>query len=282
MRTLIKILITTLFIALFTLTITCNGGEMANEKIHFNNVKDIPASSWEKLSQKKIYFGHQSVGNNILDGIKDLMKENQQIKIDIRELSNNIDFRSGFFMHSRVGKNEDPLSKIEAFKSLMQQELAGNVDIAFFKFCFVDITDRSDVTALFSEYKNTLSLLKKDYPEVVFIYTTVPLLKKTKSSFKSFIKRLLGRGEDFFNDAHNIKRNQFNGMLLEEYQSKEPIFDIAKIESTFLNGSRCSFNLNGKTYYSLVPEYTNDGGHLNEKGRKIVAEQLLILLMNIN
>jgi len=33
----------------------------------------------EKLSQKKIYFGHQSVGFNIIDGIKDIMKENPQI-----------------------------------------------------------------------------------------------------------------------------------------------------------------------------------------------------------
>ena len=36
-----------------------------------------------------------------------------------------------------------------------------------------------------------------------------------------------------------------------------------------------------KNYYSLVPEYTNDGAHLNELGRKIVAEGLLNLLASI-
>ena len=38
----------------------------------------------------------------------------------------------------------------------------------------------------------------------------------------------------------------------------------------------------GKTFYAMAPEYTYDGGHLNELGRKKVAEQLLILLANLN
>ena len=71
-------------------------------------------------------------------------------------------------------------------------------------------------------------------------------------------------------------------MLLKKYEGKEPILDIAKIESTFPNGTRCSFTRDGKTYYSMVPEYTYDGGHLNELGRKKVAEQLLILLAQLN
>jgi lysophospholipase L1-like esterase len=31
----------------------------------------------------------------------------------------------------------------------------------------------------------------------------------------------------------------------------------------------------------MVPEYTDDGGHLNEKGRKRVAEQMLIILAEV-
>ncbi len=71
-------------------------------------------------------------------------------------------------------------------------------------------------------------------------------------------------------------------MLIKQYEGKEPIFDIAKIESTFPDGTRSSFTKDGKTYYSMVPEYTYDGGHLNETGRKKVAEQLLILLAQLN
>ena len=70
---------------------------MPEKAARFPSVKDIPTAKWEKLSQKKIYFGHQSVGFNIIDGIKDLMKENPQIKLNIIETTDQSDFKSGLF-----------------------------------------------------------------------------------------------------------------------------------------------------------------------------------------
>ena len=85
-----------------------------------------------------------------------------------------------------------------------------------------------------------------------------------------------------WNYEDNIKRNQFNELIKKEYEEKEPFFDLAKIESSYPSGERASFTKDGKVYYSLVPEYTYDSGHLNEKGRKIVAEQLLIILASLS
>ena len=95
-----------LFITLFFLTflISCNGGEMSKETIKFPSIKDVPASAWEKLSQKKIYFGHQSVGNNIMDGVNDLMKENPQIKLNIVETNDPSNFSKPIFVNSNDGK----------------------------------------------------------------------------------------------------------------------------------------------------------------------------------
>ncbi|MEF9476235.1 MAG: hypothetical protein L0958_06070, partial [Candidatus Mariimomonas ferrooxydans] len=59
------------------------------------------------------------------------------------------------------------------------------------------------------------------------------------------------------------------------------LFDLALIESTDSEGGMATFKKCGKSFYSLVPSYTNDGGHLNEDGRRIVAEQLLIFLANL-
>jgi hypothetical protein len=73
-------------------TISCSGGEMEQKKVTYNSLKDIPDAAWEKLSQKKIYFGHQSVGFNIMDGVKDLMKEYPQIKLNIVETKDSKDF----------------------------------------------------------------------------------------------------------------------------------------------------------------------------------------------
>jgi hypothetical protein len=66
-----------------------------------------------------------------------------------------------------------------------------------------------------------------------------------------------------------------------EYAGKQAIFDLAKIESTLPDGNRADFIWDTRTYFRMAPEFTYDEGHLNEKGRKIAAEQLLVLLANL-
>lgn len=264
---------------LLTLILGCNGGEMAEKTTHFSSIKDVPASTWEKLSQKKICFGHRSVGFNIMDGIKDLMKENPQIKLNIIETSEKADFHVGLFSHFRVGKNQDPKSKIDGFARLMEEGVGHKVDIALFKFCFVDVIARTDIENIFRYYKNNMSRLKERFTKVTFLHVTVPLMTVQRGP-KAWIKKLIGRPVGGYND--NIKRNEFNKMLIKEYEGKEPVFDLAKVESTHPDGRMETFTKDGKNYYSLVPDYTDDGGHLNDKGRKIIAEQLLILLANLS
>jgi hypothetical protein len=69
--------------------------------------------------------------------------------------------------------------------------------------------------------------------------------------------------------------------MREKYKGREPFFDLAEIQSTFPNGQRSTFTANGKTYYHMVKDYTQDGTHLSETGRKIVAEQLLLFLVSL-
>jgi hypothetical protein len=259
---------------------------MSEEVIKFPSIKDIPAAKWKKLSQKKIYFGHQSVGFNIVDGIKDLMKENTHIKLNIVETANQSDFKLGLFAHSKVGRNVDPKSKIDEFTKFINKGIGQKADAAALKFCYVDVRKGTEVRNVFSNYKNSMSRLMKDYPDTKFVHFTVPLtskhtgLKGLIRSAKDIIKKIIGRP---VRDVHdNIKRNEYNKMLRKELEGKGSLFDIAKIQSTFPDGTRCTFNKGGKTYFSMVPEYTYDGGHLNETGRKKVAEQLLILLAKLN
>ncbi len=61
----------------------------------------------------------------------------------------------------------------------------------------------------------------------------------------------------------------------------EPVFDIARIESTRPDGSRESFSDGGKEYFGLTPAYTNDGGHLNATGQKKVASHLATFLAEV-
>lgn len=251
---------------------------MKVKPVRFISLNDIPRSAWEVLSTKKIYFGHQSVGFNIIDGIRDVMKENPFIKLTIKETNDPKDFEKPIFAHSRIGQNTNPNSKCDAFSECMQKGIGKNVDIAFFKFCFVDITKRSDPDKVFGYYKNILSNLQSKYTEVQFIHVTIPLVT-TQKGIKAWIKKFIDRPIKGYQD--NIARNQFNNFLRDEYTTTQPIYDLSLVESTYPNGYRSFFSKDNKIYFDLVPEYSDDGGHLNIIGRKLIAEQLLILLANL-
>ena len=256
-----------------------NGGKMPEKTVSFPNIKDVPTSKWENLSQKKIYFGHQSVGFNIVDGIKDVMKDHPEIKLNIVESADATDLKVGTFEHSRVGKNVDPKSKVEEFTQFVERGIGDNADFSALKFCYVDIRADTEVKDVLKQYGIFMAKVEKEFPKMTVVHFTVPLTS-SKTTWKTIVKKIIGRKTWEYDD--NIKRHEYNEMLRKKYEGKEPIFDLAKIESTYPDGRRCTFTKDGKTYYSLVPEYTNDGGHLNEQGRKVVAEQLLILLANLN
>jgi len=273
-----------IFLSLFSISLSfifaCNGGEMKKEVISLPSIGDVPDSKWENLSKKRIYFGHQSVGDNIISGIEDVIKENPQIKLSTVEIKTLEGPKTAALAHSTIGKNTDPESKVDAFVNILEKSGPEGLDISFFKFCFVDIDAKTDLDKIFGEYKKAMSSLRRKFGTTIFIHITAPLLRKEKGGVKGWIKKALGK-KGFFDNGHNVARNRFNELMRREYEGREPLFDLALIESTFPGGTRETFKQNGQSYYALVPEYTNDGGHLNEKGRKVVAEQLLIFLANL-
>lgn len=271
-----------LFVSIFVITLlfSCSGGKMEEENKHYNAFDEVSAKAWEKLSAKKIYFGHQSVGFNIIDGIKELMKEQKDIKLNITEATDLSNSKKGVFLHSRIGKNTDPISKLNNFIQLMDNNLGNHVDIAFMKFCYVDITAKTDVEKLFTEYKISMEKLIRKYPKTRFIHCSVPLTTSPET-WKTKLKKLLGKDDIWeFNDSK--QKDLFNMLMRNEYAQNGTFFDIAKIESTFPDGKLSGFTHNDKEYATLVPEYTYDGGHLNELGRKKVAKQLLLYLVNLH
>jgi len=256
-----------------------NGGVMNKADNTYNRISDVPAAAWEGLTQKKIYFGHQSVGYNIMEGINDLLKEYPQIKVNIIETTDKTKFHKGIFAHSRVGQNRDPESKIKDFVTFMEQGIGNHADIAFFKLCMVDFDTQTDADRLFSIYKNSMSYLEKSFPNTTFIHMTVPVttdppgLKKYIFKLRLIIKRIKGK------PVYDIRsRTKFNEYLREAYRGKAPFFDLAEIEATFPDGKLSTITMDGKKHLSLVPEYTYDGGHLNATGRKRVAAKLLLFI----
>jgi hypothetical protein len=259
----------------------CERGEAVKDEFSYGDIKNVTAAQWDNLSKKRIFFGHQSVGGNIVEGLKDVLKDNPQVKIKIVNSDKPGDLKEGIFEHSEIGRNEDPESKINAFSKLVSPGVGRNADIAFFKFCYVDISSSTKVETLFKNYMGKMDQLEKEYPDVKFIHFTVPLLRQPEKSIKSSINKLLGRGNGFFDESHNIARNRYNELLKSAYEGREPLFDLARLEAISPDKNLCFFDYQGKKMLSLCPEYTEDGGHLNAVGRKAVAEQLLVFLTGL-
>jgi hypothetical protein len=280
-----KLIVTLLLI--FLLVICCKENAMSIEKVGLTSFQGISEDSWQKLSEKKIFFGHQSIGNNIIDGIYTAIKNYPSVKLNIVKGRDHEIFSNGVFAHDKVGKNHYFKSKMDDFYNIMHANRDTNIDLAFIKFCFVDIDVTSDVHGLFDYYRSKITILKEKFPNTVFIHFTVPLVRGEKkfrvSSIKKIIKKTVGKKTlHFLSNEHNVARNRFNSLLISAYQGKDPVFDIAEIESTKPDGQRSSFKHDGEIFYSLFQGYTNDAGHLNETGQKLVAEKLLALLADLS
>jgi len=244
-------------------------------------LQSVPKAAWQKLAGKTIFFGHHSVGYNILDGVRDISAEDSGVQLEIVETSDPEQLQGGVFAHARVGKNQDPIGKIREFERVMDSGLAAKSDIAFFKFCYVDFYQWTDIEPIFDLYQETMRSLATKYPDTDFVYVTVPLKSKPRgfaASLKEIVKSVLGKPTTW---QHNRRRNQFNDRIRSSFGASGHVYDLALVESTLPDGSRRVGRRGDDRVPELALEYTTDGGHLNEKGRRHAAEQLLILLASV-
>jgi hypothetical protein len=244
-----------------------------SNKIEEFKMSDNLLQNIKTVAKSRIFFGHQSVGGNILDGLKKIDNEN---KINLITKDNMDNLPESFFMHFKIGENEKPKTKCDDFVGIIDS-IHNNIDYAFMKICYIDINRNSDVEALFEYYKSNMDTLIKKYPEVTFLHLTSPLRFNAKG-FGVWIRELLGRPNN--SKLDNVKRNEYND-LLKSYYPEDTIFDLAAAQSTYPNGKKEYFTMDGEKYYSLIEEYTNDGGHLTELGSKVVAQELINKLGNI-
>ena len=263
--------LTAILVASFTLFVSCDQGEVEKTTVKWH---DITLS----LKNYRIFFGHQSVGGEIIKGVEELVSHDGDhdltvIEIDGRPIP---DGGQGIF-HDHLGKNEFPDTKNAAFTKVVS-DAKGKIDIAFFKYCFIDINDRTDVNRMFTRYRDTMAELKRAYPNVTYIHVTAPLTT-VQTGPKAWIKRVLGRPLGGY--VENRKRNEYNDLLRRQYMGKEPLFDLAAVEARFPDGKPSTYEYEGKYYYTLNTMYTYDGAHLNERGRIKVADELLVFLSKL-
>ena len=226
------------------------------------------------LATKRIAFGHQSVGANLLEGLQDLAEANPDIPLTMVHAAESTALPAACIAERAVGSNADPESKCRGFEQMLGWMPSGGVDLALMKFCYIDITALTDIHSILSMYLSMVDSLKRLHPCTAVVHVTVPLTSRSPW-WKRIAKRLLGLGDSSRED--NMRRNEFNRLLLRTFAG-EPVFDLAARESTHENGTRESFDEGGEAYLALAGEFTDDGGHLNRRGRMIAAREMLRVL----
>jgi lysophospholipase L1-like esterase len=231
----------------------------------------------QHLETKKIFFGHMSVGGNIIEGIRDLMAADPRLKLIIVHSAEPESVPGPAFVEFEVGENGNPQSKNAAFAAILDRGMGSQGGVAMFKYCYVDIDASTNVQQMFDSYRAEITALRQKYPRLQFVHITVPLTTAEPAP-KAWVKTLLGRTTV---RAINAKRNEFNKLLYQAYAGIDPIFDLAEVESTHSDGSRSYFMRGDERIYTMAPELTTDGGHLNEAGRRAAAAQLLLVLAKV-
>lgn len=231
-----------------------------------------------KAAGLRVFFGHQSVGGNIVEGLQDLRSLAGDTALHVIHdpaASAALALPPAFFAEAKVGRNGDPMGKLAAFRRVVDTTLPGRLDLALVKICYVDLAGAAapDPDSLFAAYHKTVVDLEAAHPGLRVIPVTSPLTASDYGNrgrldqLKASLKRWLGRPDD------NARRAIFNQRLRAAFADRA-IFDLAAVESTRPDGSRVGYG----RVEAMAPEYTTDGGHLNAFGRKVAARALLRVL----
>lgn len=218
---------------------------------------ELQPSDLPRLDERRIFFGHQSVGENILEGVTALDEAEGAglpvVPVDSAEQLRTLS--GGFIADYRIGKNGDPQSKFNSFNDMMRSGAGERVDIAMMKLCYSDFSATVTPRFIFEDYRDMMAALESDYPNVAFVYATVPLTES--GGYK------------------NMLRTQFNSLVRSELADKN-IFDIADVEAASPQAVDMQQSFYGFSYESLRPEYSSDGVHLNAVGSERAARVFLV------
>lgn len=143
------------------------------------------------------------------------------------------------------------------------------------KLCYVDVHKGTDIKRLFEHYKSTVRNLACLAPDVNMVHITVPL-RSIRVGLRSRFRLICGSTLDAFED--NIQRDAYNSLVLSEYGDRGHVFDLATLEATRPDGKTCSIRYKQEPVRFLYPGYSDDGGHLNDTGKRAIAVALIQLI----
>jgi len=228
----------------------------------------------------KTFFAHQSVGENILTGLEELARQGRTdvCVLDLTRAHELPPIHPLAIIHERVGANREPLTKIAAFRDLLNAKQRPELDVALLKFCYVDIATQTEAETLWKHYEAAIEQLSTDQPGVRLVHCTAPLRSLPEGPY-AWLRRALGHRHPAI--AGNRARDWFNRQLRARFGGGHDLFDLAAVQSRRPDGRPCYLMDGGNRVPSLAREWTYDGGHLNERGRTMAAAAFLEFLQTL-
>jgi hypothetical protein len=203
------------------------------------------------------YFQHASVGANVCEGIDSLAAEAGSRYVLGRPGTVGeadpawFDAHNGLWDYQRG--NPGVVTKIADFvASLHDSVLATKLDVATFKFCWIDtpLGDQNltmNAQQTFDATRTAIEGLETEYPLIAFVWWTMPIER----------------------DAAQQTRQDYNDLVRAYCAANgEWLFDIADLESHDDAGAA---KVDGSGRELQVNDYSSDGGHLNAAGERKMA-----------
>jgi hypothetical protein len=229
-----------------------------------------------RVAQRRVLLVHQSVGQDLLDGLLLLAgAEGQPLRVV--ELSPAVRaVASGTLGHIRLGHQGDPERSLSAFAAAVDGLAAPGVEVALLEPGHADFTPGTDGAALAARYLSTLAELERRHPATAFVAITAPLTAPPAGA-RERLRQLAGRPPA--GALENERREAFNAALRAAGLGAGRLFDLALVESIGRDGRVETTSWQGRTAPALVRAYTHDGGRLNREGRFRAARALLAVLV---
>lgn len=265
---------------LAAVALACGGGAEGGEVVGVTDatpITSITNDQWEALAARPIFFGHQSVGRDMMHGVARVLDAHPEIPLRVVSADGPEDVGGTAFIDARIGRNRAPESKSAAFLEWVRAMGDRPGALAMYKFCYVDVNADTDPARLFADYQATIEEARRRHPGLLILHMTLPL-HTADEGMGERIRTVLGFPTQ---TRLNAIRNRYNELLLQTYGGRDPVFDLALLESTRSDGSRAFTRYRGENVYMLAPEWTYDGGHLNDSAKYRAAERLLVFLAQV-
>lgn len=213
----------------------------------------LSSSQIRAAANLKVYFEHASVGGNVFsdssNGFDALRSQDSRYASETARWKGTADphwFDSHTGLADNYRGNPGAQKKIEHFKSAIVDGLGAKVDVASFKFCWIDTPPNAE--SLFASVRSTTEELERLYPNVVFVWWTMPLER----------------------DRARAERQRYNNLVRDYCASNDRwLLDIAALESHDDTGDLVADAHGQELQYA---GYSSDGGHLNTASAVKIAK----------